>query len=92
MEPSKKPLNVLVKSVGSNVIIHLKSRLEYWGRMTRADGYMNVMLKGAKEYDGSGLIANYGDVFIRGNNVLYICVNPARPPPDKREEKTDMTE
>ena len=80
LEPSKKPLNVLIKSVGSNVIIHLKSRLEYWGRMTRADGYMNILLKGAKEYNNGSPTANYGDVFIRGNNILYISVNPPHPP------------
>ncbi len=48
--------------------------------MIRADGYMNVMLKGAKEYDKDGLVASYGDVFIRGNNVSYICIDPVNPP------------
>jgi len=48
--------------------------------MTRADGYMNVMLKSAKEYNDGALVANYGDVFIRGNNVLYICIDPEHPP------------
>ena len=93
MEPSRKPLNVLVKSVGNNVIINLKSRVEYWGRMTRADGYMNIMLKGAKEYNRDGLVANYGDVFIRGNNILYICINPAnQPQPRRREEAAEESE
>ncbi|OGD44369.1 hypothetical protein A3K69_07745 [Candidatus Bathyarchaeota archaeon RBG_16_57_9] len=81
LEPRKKPLNVLIKAVGSNVAVALKGRGEYWGKMTRADGYMNMMLKGAKEYDDGGLIASYGDVFIRGNNVLYICIEPTTPPP-----------
>ena len=76
MEPRKKPLNVLIKSTGSNVAIALKGRGDYRGKMIRADGYMNMMLKGAKEYDHNGLVANYGDVFIRGNNVLYIAINP----------------
>jgi U6 snRNA-associated Sm-like protein LSm6 len=76
VEPRKKPLNVLIKSTGSNVAIALKGRGEYRGKMIRADGYMNMMLKGAKEYDNNGLVANYGDVFIRGNNVLYIAINP----------------
>lgn len=80
LEPSKKPLNVLIKRVGTNVAIHLKSNDEYWGRMTRVDGYMNVMLRGAKEYFRGELVANYGDVFIRGNNVLYICIEPAQQP------------
>ena len=80
MEPRKKPLNVLIKAVGNNVTITLKNRGEYWGRMIRADGYMNVMLKGAKEYGKEGLVASYGDVFIRGNNVSYICIDPVKPP------------
>ena len=80
VEPRKKPLNVLIKAVGNNVTVTLKNRGEYWGRMTRADGYMNMMLKGAKEYDENGLVASYGDVFIRGNNVSYICIDPQSPP------------
>ena len=83
MEPSKKPLNVLIKSVGSNVTINLKGHGEYWGKMIRVDGYMNIMLKGAKEYDQNGLVANYGDVFVRGNNIVYICIDPANPPNPK---------
>ena len=80
MEPRKKPLNVLIKAVGSNVTVALKSKGEYWGRMTRADTYMNMMLEGAKEYDQNGVVASYGDVFIRGNNVSYICIDPKAPP------------
>ena len=83
MEPSRKPLNVLIKSVGNNVLINLKGHGEYWGKMTRVDGYMNIMLKGAKEYDQNGLVANYGDVFVRGNNVVYICIDPITPPNPK---------
>lgn len=92
MEPSKKPLNVLVKSVGNNVIVHLKNRGEYWGRMTRADGYMNLMLKGAKEHNRQGLVASYGDIFIRGNNVLYICIDPTGPPQPKNVKTTGENE
>jgi len=29
LEPRKKPLNVLIKSVGNNVIVTLKNRGEY---------------------------------------------------------------
>ena len=94
MEPSKKPLNVLKKSVGGNVLINLKGHNEYWGKMTRVDGYMNIMLKGAKEYDPNGLVANYGDVFVRGNNIVYICIDSEGPPmhkskPAKPDEDDD---
>jgi U6 snRNA-associated Sm-like protein LSm6 len=76
LEPSKKPLNVLIKAVGSNVAVALKGREEYRGKMTQADGYMNMMLKETKEYGDDKLLASYGDVFIRGNNVLYIRLTP----------------
>jgi U6 snRNA-associated Sm-like protein LSm6 len=76
LEPSKKPLNVLIKAIGSNVAVALKGRDEYRGKMTEADGYMNMMLKGAKEYQNDNLSTSYGDVFIRGNNILYISINP----------------
>jgi len=92
LEPSKKPLNVLIKSIGSNVIIYLKDRKEYYGRMTRADGYMNIMLKGAKEFDQEGLAASYGDVFIRGNNILYISIDPTQPPQPKKQRDVEEDE
>jgi U6 snRNA-associated Sm-like protein LSm6 len=81
LEPRKKPLNVLIKATGSQVAVVLKGKGEYWGKMTRADGYMNMMLKDAKEYDDSGQVAKYGDVFIRGNNILYVCIEPQTFPP-----------
>ena len=76
-----KPLNILIKSNGANVEVVLKGRGSYRGKLMRADGYMNMMLKGAKEYDREGLIASYGDVFIRGNNVMYVCIDPKTPAP-----------
>ena len=85
LEPRKIPLNVLIKSIGNNVNVALKNRGEYWGRMTQADGYMNLMLKGAKEYNQKKLVASYGNVFIRGNNVLYICIDAKQPPQSKSE-------
>jgi U6 snRNA-associated Sm-like protein LSm6 len=76
-----KPLNILIKSNGANIEVTLKGRGMYRGKLVRADSYMNMMLKGAKEYDKEGLIASYGDVFIRGNNVIYVCIEPRTLPP-----------
>ncbi len=72
MEPSRKPLNVLVRNTGSYVSVVLKNNSEYRGRMVECDGYMNILLEGAKEYRGDELIASYGSLFIRGNNIQYI--------------------
>ena len=70
-----------MKSGNTNVEVQLKERGSYRGKMVRADGYMNMILKGAKEYDNKGLVASYGDVFIRGNNILYVVIDPKTLPP-----------
>jgi small nuclear ribonucleoprotein len=75
MEPSKKPLNVLTKRLNTQVIITLKNGVEYHGVMVRCDGYMNLLLDGASEHVNDTLIANYGSVLVRGNNVLYIAID-----------------
>jgi len=78
LEPSKKPLNVLTKQLNAHVIITLKNGVEYKGRMTRCDGHMNIMLDGASECMKDKLIANYGTVLVRGNNILYIALDVGR--------------
>ena len=75
MEPSKKPLNVLIKQINSQISLYLKNGTEYKGSMIRCDGFMNILLEGAKECKQGQQIANYGNVLIRGNNILYIALN-----------------
>lgn len=74
LEPSKKPLNALVKQINNHVSITLKNGVIYKGTMTKCDGHMNIILEGATEYKGDQLIANYGSVLVRGNNILYISI------------------
>lgn len=75
MEPSRKPLNTLMKNINKNIVVKLKNGVEYKGRMIRCDTYMNIILDGASEFWESNCIANYGDLFIRGNNILYISID-----------------
>lgn len=77
MEPSRKPLNLLVKKLNNDVVIRLKSDVEYKGKMIDCDGHMNVILEGATEHRGNVATANYGNVILRGSNILYICVSPS---------------
>jgi small nuclear ribonucleoprotein len=70
----KKPLNSLQKAINKEVSVRLKIDLEYRGRMTSVDPYMNVILVDATEYSGGNPSANYGKVVIRGNNVLFIKI------------------
>ena len=69
-----KPLNKLQRSINKNVMIRLKNDIEYRGKMTNVDAYMNVILNDAEEYADGTLSANYGKVVIRGNNVLFINI------------------
>lgn len=78
VEPSRKPLNVLTKQLNSHVAIVLKNGFEYRGTMVQCDGHMNIMLEGAVERVNDRLNANYGSILLRGNNILYICVDVPR--------------
>lgn len=52
--------------------MRLKNEVEYRGRMNNVDTYMNLILVDAEEFNGTDVVANYGKVVIRGNNVLFI--------------------
>jgi small nuclear ribonucleoprotein len=75
MEPSKKPLNVLIKQLNASIAVMLKNGCEYKGKMIKCDGHMNILLEGASESKEEQLIANYGNVLLRGNNILYIMLD-----------------
>ncbi len=75
MESSRRPLTALTKNLNANIVVKLKNGIEYKGRMVKCDTYMNIILDGASEFYESKCIANYGNVFIRGNNILYIQVD-----------------
>lgn len=70
----KRPLGTLQKAINRWVAVRLKSDLEYKGKMSNCDAYMNVILLDAEEYNAGTLSANYGKVVIRGNNVLFIKI------------------
>ena len=71
---AKRPLNVLQKATNKQVSVRLKSEIEYKGKMSNVDPYMNVILVDAEESENGAKTANYGKVVIRGNNVLYIKI------------------
>ncbi|ODV97491.1 hypothetical protein PACTADRAFT_47404 [Pachysolen tannophilus NRRL Y-2460] len=66
------PSVFLAEIQGEEVIVKLRSGIEYHGLLQSIDGYMNIVLENTQEYSQHELIRKYGDVFIRGNNVMYI--------------------
>ncbi len=73
-QQGKRPLTTLQKAINKEVSVRLKMELEYRGKMTSVDPYMNVILLDATEYSGGNPSANYGKIVIRGNNVLFIRI------------------
>ena len=69
---AKRPLTTLQKSTKKNVIVRLKNEVEYKGKMENVDSYMNLIMTDAEELHDNKVIANYGRVIVRGNNVLFI--------------------
>ncbi|KAI1906175.1 U4/U6-U5 snRNP complex subunit lsm6 [Ophidiomyces ophidiicola] len=45
------------------------------GELQSIDGYMNIALEKTTEHVNGKLRKSYGDVFVRGNNVLYISAD-----------------
>jgi small nuclear ribonucleoprotein len=68
----KRPLTTLQKGINKNVTVRLKSDIEYKGKMNNVDSYMNLIMTDAEEVSNGKVVANYGRVIVRGNNVLFI--------------------
>ena len=56
----------------NKILVKLKDGHEYTGRLIETDAYMNLVLTEAEELEDGEAIARFGEVFIRGNNILYI--------------------
>jgi len=65
---------MLQKSTKKKVIVRLKNEVEYKGKMDNVDSYMNLIMTDAEEFHEDKVIANYGRVIVRGNNVLFIKI------------------
>ncbi|MFP3214280.1 MAG: U6 snRNA-associated Sm-like protein LSm6 [Nitrososphaeria archaeon] len=77
IEMGKKPMEELLKLIGSPVLVKLKNGMSYKGNLVKIDNYMNIYLQNAEEYDDNEKqVASYGDIIIRGNNILYV-INPS---------------
>ncbi len=72
----KKPLVTVMKYLDKVVRVKLKNEIIYEGKMTECDNYMNIVIEKAVEYEGNGRKATYPKILIRGNNIMYIQLQP----------------
>jgi small nuclear ribonucleoprotein len=68
----KRPITKFQQAVGRKAAVRLKNDIEYRGKMAEVDPYMNLILVDAEEFRGEELMANYGRVLVRGNNILFV--------------------
>lgn len=64
--------NFLSEITHSPVVVKLNNGFEYHGVLSSIDGFMNVVLENSTEVVGKKSINKYNEVFLRGNNVMYI--------------------
>lgn len=69
---SKNPLSILMASQNSQILLRLKDGTEYRGTLKEIDAYMNLILGNCTEIMDGSPIAKYNEIFIRGNNLLFI--------------------
>lgn len=72
----KRPLMTLMKYIDKTIRVKLKNDLVYEGKMIECDNYMNVVIERAVEYESNGKKATYPRILIRGNNIMYIQLQP----------------
>jgi small nuclear ribonucleoprotein len=75
-EKPPPPLSYLKKAHGSEVVVKLKNGVEIFGRLVVCDDMMNLVLSSAMERDPETKkpLRNVGELFIRGNNILFITL------------------
>lgn len=72
--PEKLPIKALEQQLNDVVSVKLKDQRIFRGRLTRCDMYMNLTLADAEELEEENTKAKYGQVLIRGNNILWIQI------------------
>ena len=73
---SRNPLRALQNRIGEEVCVRLKDGTEYKGKLKEYDNFMNLILNESKEIFKEEITGSYEEIFIRGNNVLFIIPTP----------------
>jgi len=71
-QKSKNPLHILQNAQQSKILLRLKDGTEYRGMLKEIDAYMNMILEDATEIMDGSPVAKYNEIFIRGNNLLFV--------------------
>ncbi|MBE0527254.1 RNA-binding protein [Candidatus Thorarchaeota archaeon] len=68
------PIKALELQLNDVISVKLKDQRIFRGHLTRCDMYMNLTLADAEELENDDIRSKYGQVLIRGNNILWIQI------------------
>ena len=72
---SERPLDLLNAAKGKRVMVELKNKMQFVGRLVAFDIHINTVLDEAEEYENGETKRKIGKVFLRGDTI--ILVSPA---------------
>ena len=72
MNNFERPLDLLNKSKGKEVLVQLKNERQFVGKLLAFDIHINVVLDGTKEVVNGEMKKNLGLTFIRGDTIIFI--------------------
>lgn len=72
MEASR-PLDALNRARNKKVIVELKNGKQYTGKLNAFDIHINVVLDDAEELVNGQLSKKLGNLFLRGDTIIYVC-------------------
>jgi len=69
---AERPLDVIHRSLDTDVLVLLKRGPEFRGRLIGYDIHLNIVLADADLIQNGEVVKSYGKIVIRGDNVLAI--------------------
>ena len=73
-QPPDITASILSSITNKPVNVKIYDDFIYTGTLASIDGYMNIVLQNAEEIVRGKSMNTYEEIFIRGNNVLYISM------------------
>lgn len=72
MSETSRPLDALNEARGKRVIVDLKNKGQYVGKLKAFDIHINVVLEDAEERVDGEVKRKLGSIFIRGDTITII--------------------
>ncbi len=68
----QKPMDVLRRSIDSNILVDVRGNREYSGILDGYDIYMNLVIKNATETINGENKGTHATMLVRGDNVIFV--------------------